>query len=299
MALVGSDTLMGRELRDLLAGSAFGENLRLIAADDEAAGILTEQGGEPLLVSKLEPSSFDGASAVLLAGSAASTLQVLNFNPGASLIDLTHAAEEQPNARLRAPMVEPYDYRVAPDAINVVAHPAAIALALALGRIHATHPIRRSIVHVFEPASERGMGGINELQEQTVNLLSFKPLPKRVFDNQLSYTLLARLGEEAPVQLADVESRIERHLTTLLSISSGAPIPSLRVIQAPVFHGYSFSLWIEFIENPGAAKLEIALAGEPLDVRASDSEPPNNVGVAGQNGVAIGAISDDRNCAQA
>ncbi|MGI8992649.1 MAG: Asd/ArgC dimerization domain-containing protein [Bryobacteraceae bacterium] len=299
VALVGSDTLMGRELRDLLAGSVLGENLRLIAADDEAAGILTEQGGEPSLVTKLEASSFDGASAVLLAGSDASTLQVLDLKPGASLIDLTHAAEERPNARLRAPMVEPHDYRVAPDAINVVAHPAAIALALALGRIHAAHPIRRSIVHVFEPASERGLSGINELQEQTVNLLSFKPLPKKVFDNQLSYTLLARLGEEAPVQLSEIESRIERHLTTLLSISSSAPIPSLRLIQAPVFHGYSFSLWIEFIENPGAARLEIALAGEPFDLRASDGEPPNNVGVAGQNGVAIGAIAEDRNCAQA
>ncbi len=295
---------MGRELRDLLAGTTTGQGLRMIAADAESAGILTEQGGEPSFVAKLEPVSFDGAAAVLLAGSAASTRQVLDLQLASPLIDLTHAAEDQANARLRAPMIEPYDYRVAPDAINVIAHPAAIALALVLGRIHATHSIRRSIVHVFEPASERGLGGINELQEQTVNLLSFKALPKKVFDNQLSYTMLARLGEDAPVALEEVEARIERHLATLLSISGvsafgNAPIPSLRLIQAPVFHGYSFSLWIEFIENPGVTSIENALEGDPIDIRTSDAEPPNNVGMAAQNGVAVGGIAVDRNCPQA
>ena len=299
LALVGSESLMGRELRDLLAGTAPGQELRMIAADAESAGILTEQGGEPSFVSKLEPVSFDGAAAVLLAGSAASTRLVLDLKLISPLIDLTHAAEDQANARLRAPMIEPYDYRVAPDAINVIAHPAAIALALVLGRIHATHPIRKSLVHVFEPASERGLAGINELQEQTVNLLSFKTLPKKVFDNQLSYTMLARLGEDAPVALEEVETRIERHLATLLSISGNAPIPSLRLIQSPVFHGYSFSLWIEFEKNPGVKVIEDTLEGDPIDVRRSDAEPPNNVGMAAQNGVAVGSIAVDRNCPRA
>ncbi len=42
------------------------------------------------------------------------------------------------------------------------------------------------------------MPGVEELQQQTVSLLSFKSLPKAVFDNQLSFNLLARYGEEAP-----------------------------------------------------------------------------------------------------
>ena len=196
-------------------------------------------------------------------------------------------------------MLEPHDYRVAPDAIHTIAHPAAIAIALALGRIHQTFPIRRSVILIFEPASERGMKGVVELQEQTVSLLSFKNLPKKVFDNQLSFAMLARLGEDAPVQLEDVELRIERHLTTLLSISSGAPIPSLRLIQAPVFHGYSFSLWIEFEENPGVNEIERVLNGDPVDLRNAAEEPPTNIGAAGQKGVAIGDVSIDRNHPQA
>jgi aspartate-semialdehyde dehydrogenase len=152
---------------------------------------------------------------------------------------------------------------------------------------------------VFEPASERGARGVDELQQQTIGLLSFKGQPKEIFDAQLAFNLLARYGQEAPQALENAELRIERHLATLLSLSGGAPMPSLRLIQAPVFHGYSISLWIEFESNPGVTGLEQALAGEPVDVRTQETEPPNVVAVAGQSGLAVGTISVDRNNAQA
>ncbi|MDZ4783839.1 MAG: hypothetical protein SGJ19_26625, partial [Planctomycetia bacterium] len=47
------------------------------------------------------------------------------------------------------------------------------------------------------------------------------------------------IGDAAPERLEDLELRIERHLATLLSSASRAPIPSIRLIQAPVFHGHS------------------------------------------------------------
>jgi aspartate-semialdehyde dehydrogenase len=176
----------------------------------------------------------------------------------------------------------------------VVAHPAAIALALVLSRLHMVFPVRRAVIQIFEPASERGSAGIEELQKQTVSLLSFKSMPKEVFDNQLSFSLLARLGEQAAVKLEDVEARIERHLASLLA-QSHAPMPSIRLIQAPVFHGYSASWWIELEQNPGVAAIEQTLSERFVEVRSRDTEPPNNVGVAGQNEITLGAISVDTN----
>lgn len=290
---------MGREIRDLLANTSLGLNLKLIASDESDAGKLTEHGGEPAVLTKLDAGEAQEFAAIILAGSPASTRNVLDMPARPLLIDLTYAAEDQPNARLRAPMVEPPDYHVPAGATHVIAHPAAIAVALALGRIHSRYPVRRSVVHIFEPASERGKQGVEELHQQTINLLSFKGLPKEVFDAQLAFNLLASYGEEAPVVMEDVELRIERHLATLLSISSRAPLPSTRLIQAPVFHGHSSSLWIEFQDNPGAGALEQALASDLIDVRRSDSEPPNIVGFAGQSGVAVGGITLDRNNTQA
>ncbi len=68
-------------------------------------------------------------------------------------------------------------------------------------------------------------------------------------------------------------------------------MPSLRLIQAPVFHGYSISLWVEFEENPGSDAVESVLNDEHIDVRRSDLEPPTAVGIAGQDGIAVGAVN--------
>ena len=72
-------------------------------------------------------------------------------------------------------------------------------------------------------------------------------------------------------------------------------MPSLRLIQAPVFHGYSISVWVEFEENPGMDSIFQALGSSNIDVRTKDHEPPTNVGVAGQGGITVGSIAQDRN----
>jgi aspartate-semialdehyde dehydrogenase len=296
---------MGRELRDLIAVGHVPVDLKLISEDPEKAGALTEQGGEPALVWGLEEPALRDAPVVLLAGSMESALRTLDLRGEApGTIDLTHAAEDHPRSFIRAPFVEPAGFRAPDDAVHLIAHPAAIAIAMVLPRLHASFPVRRSTIHVFEPASERGTPGVEELQHQTVGLLSFKNMPKKVFDAQLSFNMLAQYGEDAPVTLESAELRIERHLATLLSRGAGsnaapAPMPSLRLIQAPVFHGYSLSLWVQFEENPGVEAVESALADERIDVRRSDLEPPTAVGVAGQDGVAVGAVAMDRNDPQA
>lgn len=305
VALVGSESLLGREVRDIVATSGAALELRLIAADEEEPGALTRVGDEAAVVSGLNEEAVSGARAVILAGSAESSRKALELAgeaPDAAIVDLTYVAEERPDARLRAPSVESEPEDLGDAAVHVIAHPAAIAMALFLRRLQANDPIRRSIVHVFAPASEHGTKGVEELQQQTVSLLSFKSLPQAVFDSQLSFNMLARYGEEAPVSLEESELRIERHLASLLDLpgeGAGAPMPSLRVIQAPVFHGYSFSAWVEFEVSPGVETIENGLAMDAIDVRGAETEPPTNVGQAGQGGISVGAILPDRNNAEA
>ena len=299
---------MGREIRDIAATATPELSLKLIAAEDEEPGALTRVGDMPAVVGSLTAESLAGAHAVVLAGGADSARQALELLEGdeeTAVIDLLGFAEERPDARLRAPLVEAgldeegEEEDVAADArVHVIAHPAAIALALFLRRLHAHDPILRSVVEIFAPASEHDLRGINELQQQTISLLSFQSLPRAVFDAQLSFNMLARYGEAAPDPLENTELRIERHLATLLALPGegrGAPLPSLRVIQAPVFFGYSMSAWVEFDGNPGIEALESSLAAGPIEVRSGEFEPPNNVGQAGQSGIAVGAITVDRN----
>jgi aspartate-semialdehyde dehydrogenase len=299
VALVGSESPLGREIRDVAGTSESGIELRLIATDAERVGTLTVVGDEPAVEGGLEAASLDGVDAVLLAGTDAASRKALHLadeEPGPVVIDLTFVAEERPDARLRAPAVE--GEATEPEGVQVVAHPAAIALAIFLRRLQMHFPMRRAVIQIYAPASEHGMEGVEELQGQTVSLLSFKGLPKAVFDAQLGFTMLPRYGQEAPAPLERTEMTIERHLATLLVLQGdgeGGPMPSLRLIQAPVFHGYSFSAWVEFEENPGVEALENGLACDWIDVRGGDFDPPTNVGQAGQGGIAVGAIAEDRN----
>ncbi len=304
IAIVGGETLLGKEIQELLESRKTSANIKLVASEvvdagKGAASILTRGPDEPLVMASIELADLGSARIVILAGSKASSEKAYQIiraaKPAPAVIDLSGGLEDLAEARLRAPMAEPpsFDAKTAA-AVQTIAQPAAIALALLLTHLQKAGAIRRSVAEIFEPVSERGRAGIDELQKQAVALLSFKPLPKDVFDAQVSFNMLSQFGSDAPLSLEDIEQKIDRHLASLLA-SSGAPMPSLRLIQAPVFHGYSISAWVEFEESPGTDAIFQALASANIDIRTRDHEPPTNVGVAGQGGVTIGSIAQDRN----
>jgi aspartate-semialdehyde dehydrogenase len=82
------------------------------------------------------------------------------------------------------------------------AHPAALALALLLERLQQAAPVRFAFATLLQPASEFGRAAMDELHQQTVNLLSFQGLPRAIYDAQAAYNLLSGLGETAKVSLA-------------------------------------------------------------------------------------------------
>jgi len=297
IAVVGGESLLGKEVRELLESGNLGASITLIASEaSEDSNVIIRGAEEPLVMSSLEAPDLKLAKAIVLAGSAESSRKVHEQFRGAApvLIDLTGALEDLAETRLRAPQVELPDFRGA-SSIQEIAHPAAIALALFLIQLHKSAKIARSVVQIFEPVSERGHAGIDELQKQTVGLLSFKPLKKDVYDAQVSFNMLAEYGSESPHSLAAIEQKIDRHLASLLARAGALPMPSLRLIQAPVFHGYSISMWVEFEANVDLETLERGLASSQIDVRGKEHEPPTNVGVAGQSGITVGAIAPDRN----
>ncbi len=305
IGVVGAESLLGRELVDVLESQNLPAQVKLLAAAGQeapAGGILAEREGEPIFIASLRESELADARIVLLAGSPESSrkaLAAVQAVAGSAIsIDLTGALEDNPAARLRAPMVEPAgDSARSP--LYVIAHPAAIALALFLKQVSRASAIRRAVCNIFEPVSERGKQGLDELHQQTVGLLSFQKLNKDVFDAQIGFNMLPAYGADAVRSLEDVENAVERHLATLLAANSNVPMPSLRVVHAPVFHGYSFSLWVEFESRPTIAELAAALANAHVEVRIQGEEAPSNVGVAGQNGISVGAIAPDRNDARA
>lgn len=279
VVIVGAETLLGREVREVLEASHLNISLRLLNTEAETEGtVVTREDDDLVTMERLSPAALKNADAVILATAA---LRAAPMAKKAQLIDLTSQLE----ATVVAPMVNGPQPVKGPIAI---AHPASIAAGLLLKRLPA-NPVR-SVIEVFVPASEHGKEGIGELQQQTINLLSFKPLPQAVFDAQASLNLLSKYGDDAPGSLAKIEDLVARGL---LHLVGAARMPSLRLLHAPVFHGVMLSAWVEFPAPVSRAELEKHLANELVDVRGADVEAPTNVGVAGQTGIQV-AITEDR-----
>jgi aspartate-semialdehyde dehydrogenase len=179
----------------------------------------------------------------------------------------------------------------------IAPHAAAIVLLTLLGRLLARFRVRRVVANVFEPVSERGASGLEELHEQTVRLLSFKEFPREVFDAQVAFNLLPRYGEHSATRLEEVESTIVREIERAHPAAAG-PL-ALRVIQVPVFHCHTVSLLVELEEPVEIAVMEEALRGDRLAVRGHRESPMAAVDVAGQEEIVVGPVRRDFKCRNA
>jgi aspartate-semialdehyde dehydrogenase len=297
LAIVGATSLKGKEVKEVLEERLLAVKKLALLDDDEALGQLTEFQGEPALVASIDPDAFRDNDLVFFAStSAAFTLgQWPQAAAGtAAVIDLTHALLEVPEARPRVPALTDClpTAEDSPRHWYIVPHPAAIVLLALLGRLGRAFTLRRAVANVFEPVSERGAAGLDELQEQTVRLLSFQEFPRAVYDAQVAFNLLARYGAASATHLEDVDTIIragvERCAPALASRLA------LRVLQVPVFHAHGLSVWVELEKAAEVAEVEKALAGPPVSVLTQHQLPAGAVDVAGRDEIVVGPVLPDR-----
>jgi aspartate-semialdehyde dehydrogenase len=299
VAIVGAATLKGRELKDVLSDRNFpAQDIRLLD-DEESLGQLEAVGEEPTFIQSVLPEHLDNVDFTFFTADEAFTRNTwpMARQAGSDIIDLSYALEDQQGALLRAPWLE-HELGVTPrvdfvEAPVVVAHPAAVVLALLIIRAQKVGRIARSVVTVLEPASEHGRRGMDELHEQTVNLLSFQQLPKGVFDSQVAFNMLDRYGENSHPALLTVQNRIRRHFESI--VQGNVPVPSLMLLQAPIFHGHAFSLYIELDNGVPIEELTAAISGEHVEVLQGGEESPSNVNAAGQEAIQVFVRPDGQN----
>src|SRR5215469_11645612 len=291
VAIVGAASLKGRELKDVLSERNFpARDIRLLD-DDESLGQLEAVGDEPTFIQSVLPEHMEGVDFTFFASDDKFTRGTWNLarKAASDIIDLSYGLEDETGVIIRAPWIE-REIGIVPrvdlaGAPVRIAHPAAMVLALLLLRAEKCAKISRSIVTAFEPVSERGKRGMDELHEQTVNLLSFQQLPKAVFDSQVAFNLIDRYGEHSGSSLATVEQRILRDFTDI--VHAKVAVPSLMLLQAPIFHGHAFSLYIELERAISMEELTGSLGGEHVEVWSGGEDSPSNVNAAGQEQIQV------------
>jgi len=291
VAIIGAASLKGRELKDVLSERSFPSHDIRLLDDDESLGQLEAVGDEPTFIQSVLPEHMEKVDFTFFTSDEKFTRSTWNLakQAGSDVVDLSHGLEGQAGVDLRAPWVERelgsvprVDLAGAP---VLVAHPASMVLAILLLRAGKAGKVSCSIVTVCEPASERGKRGMDELHEQTVNLLSFQQMPKAVFDAQVAFNLLDRYGQNSLPTLETIENRIRNDFRQI--VRGKADVPSLVLLQAPIFHGHAFSLYIEMERPASPEELKAALSGDHVEVWHGEDDAPSNVNAAGQEQIQV------------
>jgi aspartate-semialdehyde dehydrogenase len=299
VAIAGAASLRGKDLKQLLEESNFPASEIRLFDEEIVAGTLTEAGGEPAVIETVDEDSFEHVRFAFFTGSPGFSVRhgVEARRAGATVIDLSGGLSVESGARLWIPALDgtlaSADVKVAPgEPRSLFLAPSAPAdVAISLCGAFAPMGLNRLVLTFFQPVSERGREGVEELENQVVKLLSFEPIPQKVFDAQVGFNMLPAYGEESSEKLRDVRARIVGEVRNYLA--GRLPMPAIAIVQAPVFYSHAFTAYAEFKAAPGVKDVVAQLKHAGLKVADADDPSPTNVSVAGEARPVIGQPEAD------
>ena len=289
VAFFGAMSPLAHEVRKHLAEMAFPIRSLHLYDVGEQEGTVTEYDGEAMLVTQPDE-DLEVDIAYICGEDDPRSPEYLDWagRTGGVTLDLVGASR----SRADVPVVH---FAVGLDAIRTgcpvlaAPHPIAHPLLTTLHLLGLEFPVREASATILRPVSDFGEAGIEELQRQTVALLSFSEVPKEVFGRQVAFNLfpVSIHGEEGGALDAAVRGDVLRVLPSPLSRLD------VRILQAPIFYGHSYSMRVVLDGAPGAEALAEALE-RPGVVRISGEEGGRTPAeLADESGIWIGEIAPD------
>lgn len=288
LVIAGASSLLGSELKTVLEESRFaGWDFRLV--DEEiVAGTLTEAGGEAALIQRVEEDSFHGARYAFLTGSSAFAKHCLGpaREAGATIVDFSRATLSDPDATPWFPRIEALTGKTVGKksktfCVFSAAGAAVATLALALR----SAGFQRLVTVLFQPVSEAGREGIEELETQTSQLLSFQSIGHPVFGTQAAFNLLPRYGSESRQDLHQSLLHIRAEISAALDDPAEDVKIALNLVHVPVFYGMTFSAYAELKAKTDVTALIEACKDSGFSLVPGEEPAPSNVSVAGENSI--------------
>jgi len=133
--------------------------------------------------------------------------------------------------------------------------------------------------------------GVEELETQVVKLLSFEPIPQKVFDTQVGFNMLPAYGEESSENLEIFARGSSVKFETILP--GGSPCQPSPSCKLRFFYSHAFTAYAEFKAAPVVKGVVAQLKNAGLKVADADDPPPTNVSVAGEARPVVGQPEAD------
>ena len=302
LALVGSDSLKGREILSIFAARKFPvATFELYDPDvDEEYSKLSQFRGEAKVVHALTPEALIGLDLVFLAADEKTDLRYgrLAAEKGYYALDLGETFNADPKVPLIVAGVNDSTIRKDKPPLIANPHPATIILAHLFSTLGAGFGVTKALSVVLEPVSAYAEEGIQELAEQSYALLGGSTLSKKVFPDQVAFNLLARTIKPERNGFSPLENRVAAEIRRVLA--PPAPPLSLSIILAPVFHTYSIMTHFELGGDVPVAEVEACLKSNDIfrHAAAGETSVVSPATVAGKDRIHIGPVKKDPSIAR-
>lgn len=285
LGIVNPLTLVGNEIQTLLRERAFPfAKVSLLDSTGQAAGALTAVEEEPAMVASVAQEGLDDLDLVFFCGPAEANREWIarQGEDDFVAIDLSQPTTiEEGKAVVAGVNLETL---AAGDALIVSPHPVAIPIALILHQIGSVTPVELCAATVVQPASEFDKEGVEELAQQTLNVLTVQAVPHAVFDRQLAFNLYPALEHNEEMIVAQVRALTDARIQLALLITQGT-----------IFHGHTFSLFVKSREEIPVERILDALRANPALVLPEGDQQFGTIDAAGKDEVLIAEVRPDPN----
>jgi aspartate-semialdehyde dehydrogenase len=271
-------------------------SLKLLASS-RSAGKTLDFRGESLHVEELRDDSFEGVDIALFSAGASPSRQ---FAPAAAesgcvVIDNSSGWRMDPEVPLVVPEVNPHavaDYRNK----GIIANPncSTIQMVVVLKPIYDAAGIERVVVSTYQAVSGTGKNAMDELTEQTRNLLTFQEVTPEVYPHRIAFNCFPHIGSFLENGYTEEEMKMVHETHKIMED------PDIRVsattVRIPVFYGHSEAVNIQTERKLSAKEARVLLFQAP-GVRVMDNPDeriyPMPSEAAGINDTLVGRIRED------
>ncbi len=295
VAVAGATGAVGVEMIKTLEKRNFPVSKLKLLASARSAGKTAKFHGEDVVIEEMTKDSFHDVDIALFSagGDISREYRQAVVDSGAVMIDNSSAFRMDDDVPLVVPEVNPEDVK---KHHGVIANPnctTAIML-VAVAPLHRAKGLKRLIASTYQAASGAGAKGMQELIDQTRQILNGEPISPKAFVHRIAFNLIPHIDSFTPngytkEELKMVnESRKMLHLPNLLLSCTSVRIPALRA--------HSESLNLEFENEITPEEARAILSAAPGVTLADDPENrvyPMPVDATEKYDVLVGRIRQD------
>ncbi|MGI9860344.1 aspartate-semialdehyde dehydrogenase [Moorella naiadis] len=293
VAVVGTGAV-GQTMLKVLEERNFPVGKLKVLATSRSAGKKVTFKGEEYSIEETTPASFAGIDVALFAGGAASKIfGRAAIDAGAVVIDNSNNFRMDPKVPLVVPEVNPHDVRWHK---GLIANPncSTIQMVVVLKPLYDAVGIKRIVVSTYQAVSGAGQEAIDELREQSRQVLAGAEVISKVFPWQIAFNCLPHID----VFLENGYSKEEMKMVNETRKIMGDDNLQLTAttVRVPVFNSHSEAVNIETREKLTAGRARELLRQAPGVVVVDDLENkayPLAVQADGRDEVFVGRIRED------